>query len=239
MWWVMQRGDQNLRECWGSWFSSWQDECCWSDTSAHRFQGSPSAVSPGLLSEMAPCLGYCALSDSKLGNQGSEWSHLFNLPTVAVVWKGSGNRAQIQVGHSTPWGLDAWERKENGSGASNQPGGSSQQPSPVALHGPECSGIFLMGDISSYLPTLSNPMDRSTQGLPVHHQLPEVTQTHVHWVGDATQPSHPPSSPSPSAFNLSQHQGLFKRVSSSHQVAKVLEFQPQHQSFQWIPRTDL
>ena len=66
----------------------------------------------------------------------------------------------------------------------------------------------------------------------------EFTQTHVHWVGDAIQPSHPLSSPSPPAFNLSQHQGLFKWVSSSHQVAKVLEFQLQHQSFQWIFRTN-
>ena len=73
---------------------------------------------------------------------------------------------------------------------------------------------------------------------PIHHQLPEFTQTHVHWVGDAIQPSHPLSSPSPPAFNQSQHQGLFKWVSSSHQVAKVLEFQLQHQSFQWIFRTD-
>ena len=70
--------------------------------------------------------------------------------------------------------------------------------------------------------TLCNPMDCSMPGLPVHHQLPEFTQTHVHWVGDAIQPSHPLSSPSPPAFNLSQHQGLFKWVSSSLQVAKVL-----------------
>ena len=82
-------------------------------------------------------------------------------------------------------------------------------------------------------------MDCSTPGLPVHPQLPEFTQTHAHWVGEAIQPSHPLSSPSPPAFNLSQHQGLFKWVSSSHQVAKVLEFQLQHQSFQWIFRTDL
>ena len=75
-------------------------------------------------------------------------------------------------------------------------------------------------------------MDRSTPGLPVHHQLPEFTQTHVHRVSDAIQPSHPLSSPSPPAFNLSQHQGLFTCVSSSYQVAKVLEFQLQHQSFQ-------
>ena len=86
--------------------------------------------------------------------------------------------------------------------------------------------------------TLCDPMDRSTPGLPVHHQLPEFAQTHVHWVGDAIQPSHPLSSPSPPAFNLSQHQGLFHSVSSLHQVAKVLEFQLQHQSFQWIFRND-
>ena len=67
----------------------------------------------------------------------------------------------------------------------------------------------------------------------------QLTQAHVHWVGDAIQPSHPLSSPSPPTFNLSQHQGLFQWVSSSHQVAKVLEFQLQHQPFQWTPRTDL
>ena len=66
-------------------------------------------------------------------------------------------------------------------------------------------------------------MNRSTPGLPVHHQLLEFTQTHVHWVGDAIQPSHPLSSPSPLTFHLSQHQGLLQWVSSSHQVAKVLE----------------
>ena len=82
-------------------------------------------------------------------------------------------------------------------------------------------------------------MDLITPGLLVHHQLPELTQIHDHWVGDAIQPSHPLSSPSPPTFNLSQHQGLFQWVSSSHQVAKVLEFQLQHQSFQWICRTDI
>ena len=84
--------------------------------------------------------------------------------------------------------------------------------------------------------TLCDPMDCSTPGFPVH-QFPELAQTHVHCVGDAIQPSHPLSSPSPPTVNLSQHQGLFKWVSSSHQVAKVLEFQLQHQSFQWIFRT--
>ena len=73
-------------------------------------------------------------------------------------------------------------------------------------------------------------MNHSTPGLPVHHQLPEYTQTHVHWIGDAIQPSHPlSSSPSPPALNLSQDQGLFKWINSSHQVAKVLVLQLQHQ----------
>ena len=85
--------------------------------------------------------------------------------------------------------------------------------------------------------TLCDHMNRSMPGLPVHHQLPEFTQTHAHRVGDAVQPSHPLPSSSPSAHNLSQHQGLFKWVSSLHQVVKVLEFQLQHQSFQWIPST--
>ena len=85
---------------------------------------------------------------------------------------------------------------------------------------------------------LCNPMDCSTPGFSVHHQFPELAQTHVHQVSDAIQPSYPLSSPSPPAFNLSQHQGLFHWVSSLHQVAKVLEFQLQHQSFQWTPRTD-
>ena len=87
--------------------------------------------------------------------------------------------------------------------------------------------------------TLCNPMDCSMPGLPVHHQLVEFTQTHVYWVDDAVQPSHPLLTPSSSSLSLSQHQGLFKWVSSLHQMAKVLEFQLQHQSFQWTPRTDL
>ena len=81
-------------------------------------------------------------------------------------------------------------------------------------------------------------MDYSMPGFPVHHQLLELAQTHVHRVGDAIQPSHSLSPASLPVFNLSQHQGLFQWVSSSHQVAKVLEFQLQHQSFQWTPRTD-
>ena len=87
--------------------------------------------------------------------------------------------------------------------------------------------------------TLWDPMNHSTPGLPVYQQLPEFTQTHASRVGDAIQASHPLSSPSPSAPNPSQHKGIFQWVNSSHEVAKVLEFQLQHQSFQWTPRTDL
>ena len=83
------------------------------------------------------------------------------------------------------------------------------------------------------------PHGLQQRGFPVHHQLPELTQTHVHWVRDAIQPSHLLSSPSPPAFSLSQHQGLFQWVSSLYQVAKVLELQLQHQSFQSIFRTGL
>ena len=88
----------------------------------------------------------------------------------------------------------------------------------------------------SVILTLCNPMNHSTPGLLVHHQLPEFTQTHVHQVGDTIQPPHPLSSPSLPAPNPSQHQGLFQWVNSSHKVAKVLEFQLQHQSFQWTPK---
>ena len=83
-----------------------------------------------------------------------------------------------------------------------------------------------------------DPMDCSTPGFPAHQHLLEFTQTHVHCIGDAIRPSHPLSSPSPPAFSLSQHQGLSQWVSSSHQVAKALELQLQHQSFQWVFRTD-
>ena len=86
--------------------------------------------------------------------------------------------------------------------------------------------------------TLSDPMYCSTPGFPVLHHVPEFAETHVHWIGAVIQPSHPLSSPSPSAFSLSQHQGLFQWVDSSHQVAKVLELQLQHQSFQWIFRVN-
>ena len=94
------------------------------------------------------------------------------------------------------------------------------------------TGSLQFSSVDQSCPTLCDRMNCSTPGLFVHHQLPEFTQTHVHHVGDVIQPSHPLSSPSPPASNPSQHQGLFQRVNSSHEVAKVLEFQLQHQSFQ-------
>ena len=102
---------------------------------------------------------------------------------------------------------------------------SPSQPSTV--HEPRTSRCSV-SSVTQSCPTLCNPMNHSTLGLPVHHQLPESAQTHVHWVGDAIQPSNPLlSSSSPPALNLSQHQGLFKWVSFLHQVARVLEFQLQ------------
>ena len=112
-------------------------------------------------------------------------------------------------------------------------------PEPVRVR--KVNGIGLgsvqFSSVTQSCLTLCNPMDYSMPGLPVHHQLPKLAQNHVHWVGDAIQPPHPLSSSS-SAFNLSQHHSLFQWISSSHQEAKVLEFQLQHQSFQWIFRTD-
>ena len=91
----------------------------------------------------------------------------------------------------------------------------------------KCQKVLQFSSVTQSCPTLCNPMNCSTPGLPVRHQLLEFTQTHVCWVSDAIQPSHPLSSPSPPALNLSQHQSLFQGVSSLHQVAKVLEFQLQ------------
>ena len=95
------------------------------------------------------------------------------------------------------------------------------------------SATIQFSSVTQSCPTLCDPMNHSTPGLSVHYQLLESTQIHVHQVSYAIQPSHPLSSPSPS-LNLSQHQGHFKWVSSPYQVAKLLEFQLQHQSFQWI-----
>ena len=100
------------------------------------------------------------------------------------------------------------------------------------------SGCQWVSSISQSCPILGNPMDCRMPGFPVYHQLVELTQTHTQRVSDVIQPSHLLLSPSPPTVNLLQHQGLFQWVSYSHQVAKVLEFQLQHQPFQLIFRTD-
>ena len=98
--------------------------------------------------------------------------------------------------------------------------------------------ILIYNSIScSLCQTFCNPMDCSMPGLPVYRQLSEFTQSHVHWVSDAVQPSHSLSSPSSPAFSLFQHQEIFKWVTTLHQVAKVLGFQLEHDSFQWVFRT--
>ena len=106
---------------------------------------------------------------------------------------------------------------------------------------PYCPPPFYQEDycccsVSQSCPVLWDPMNWSTPGFPIHHQLPELAQTHVHQVGDAIQSPHSLLSPSPPGFSFSKHQGLFQWVSSSHQMAKVLELQLQHQFFQWICR---
>ena len=111
----------------------------------------------------------------------------------------------------------------------NQLANPSQPPSHTCL----CLGQHQFSSVTQSCLTLCNPMDCSMPGFPVHHQLPELTQNHVHRVGDTIQLSHPLASPSPPAFNLSQNHGLFQWASSSHQVAKVLEFHLQHQD--WSP----
>ena len=148
--------------------------------------------------------------------------------------------------------ISLWHRQENWSlktlilcsgviqmvnGRASKP---AKQPSPSHL---PSRAFFLHHtsiccSVTHSCPTLCDPMDCSMPGFPVLHHLPELAQTDIRRVGDVTQPSHPLSSPSSPAFNLSQHCGLFLGVSSSHQVAKVLELHIQYQSFQWIFRTD-
>ena len=112
-------------------------------------------------------------------------------------------------------------------------------PNTLPLGYPTINFYLQFSSVAQLCLTLCDPMNCSTPGLPVHHHLPEFTQTHIHPVSDAIQPSHPLSSLSPPASNPSQNQSLFQWVNSSHEVAKVLEFQLQHHSLQRIPRTDL
>ena len=101
-----------------------------------------------------------------------------------------------------------------------------------------CAHALHFSSVIQSCPTLCNPMDCSMPGFPVHHQLPELTQIHIPQVSDAIQTSHPLLSPSLPAFNLGQPQGFFQWVRFSYQVATILEFQLQHQPFQWIFRTN-
>ena len=133
---------------------------------------------------------------------------IFMTQITTIAWSLTKNQTSRNVKSSGPWETSLWTK------------------------------LVQFISVAQLCPALCNPMKRSTPGLPVHHHLPEFTQTHVHRVSDAIQPSHPLSSSFLPAPNPSQHKSLFQWVSSSHQVAKVLEFQLQHQSFQWIFRTD-
>ena len=105
----------------------------------------------------------------------------------------------------------------------------------------KCKSVLCCGhccSVAKLCPTLCDPMDCSTSSFPVLHHLLEFVHIHIHWVSDAIQSSHPLLSTSPPALNLSQHQDFFQGVSSLQQMAKVVQFQFQHQSFQWIFRVD-
>ena len=143
-------------------------------------------------------------------SQRPTWESQFSIFRIV-----RGGLGQSWVGSDIPC-VPCWKREREGWSLCCHPG-----PPVLVWFGVECC----------------DPMDCSSPGFPVHHQLPKLVQTHVHLVSDAIQSSHPLSPPSPPAFSLSQHQGLFQWVSSSHQVAKVLQLQLQHQSFQWIFRT--
>ena len=139
------------------------------------------------------------------------------------------------IAHYIPLSM-GFSRQEYWSGLPCPPPGDLSNP---GIEPASFVSSFQSSSVSQSRPTLCDPMDCSTPGFAVHHQLLELAQTQVHRVSNGIHhPSHPQSSPSPPAFSLSQHQGLSQWVSSSHQVAKVLEFQLQHQSFQWIFMTD-
>ena len=148
---------------------------------------------------------------------------VYRWPFIAGTTAGPGNTGTLILRKKEPWTLgEKWAALATPIFVPGTVLGledaamKSQSPRPLFRSG---------GSVAQSCPTLSDPMDCSTPGLPVHHQLREFTQTHVHRVGDAIQPSHPLSSPSLPIFNLSQDQGLFKWVGSSYQVPKVLEFQ--------------
>ena len=158
-----------------------------------------------------------------------------------TLWSGACQAPSLMV----------FPRQKHWSGLPFPPSGYIPNPGikPKSLASPALAGGFFtscdsweallflqFSSVTQWWLVLCDSMDCRTPGFPVQHQLPELSQIHVHWVGDAIQPSHPLSSTSP-AFNLAQHQGLFQWVGSL-QVGKVLELQLQHQSFQWIFRVD-
>ena len=148
-----------------------------------------------------------------------------------------GLRGSTSCGGLPRPGIEPMSPALAGRGFTTEPPGkpsiTSQEPSS------NISPPFQFSSVAQSCPTLYDPMNRSTPGLPVHHHLLEFTQTHVHQVSDAIQPSHPLSSPSPPAPNASRHQSLFQWVNSSHEVAKVLEFQLLYHSLQRNRRADL
>ena len=164
----------------------------------------------------------------------SSWSRKWQPTPIFLPGKFHGQRSL--VGYS-PWGCKELDMTERLSTHTNWPICSKFIWRNCKLYCKTFSKS--VSSATQSCPTLCEPMNHSIPGLPVFHQLQESTHTHVHWVGDAIQPSHPLSSPSLPAPNPSQHQGLFHWVSSSHQVAKGVKFQLQHQSFQRIFRTDL
>ena len=154
-----------------------------------------------------------------MGNHGRCWPKS-RLP--AVRWTYPGDLTRQCCGHLLVGSGTDSERQSGGAGSSGLSVCCLLTLVTVWLAG--SWGSLRLASVQFICsPTLCNPMDCSTPGLPVHHQLPEFTQTHVRWVGDAIQPSHPLSSPPPPVFNPSQHQGLFRWVSSSRQVATVLD----------------
>ena len=149
--------------------------------------------------------------------------------SLLCLWSRRGLLEVTAVTHAG-WILYLLYKSAHGGDNGTWPGGSFHILGAQASSPPHSAWVFSptsvqFSSVAQSCPTLCDPMNHSTPGLPVHHQLPEFTQTPIHWVSDAIQPSHPLSSPSPPARNPSQHQGLFQRVSSSPEVAKVLEFQ--------------
>ena len=168
----------------------------------------------------------CVLSHTVVSNY--LWPHRLHVTRLLCPWGFS--RQQYWSGLPYPSAEDL-------PNIGIKPRSLALQADSLLTEPPGKSWHMSVSSVIQLCPTLCDSIDWRTSGFPVYHQLLKLAQTHVLRMSDAIQPSRPLSFPSP-AFNLSQHQGLFKWVHSSHQVAKVLELQLQHQSFQWIFRTD-